>query len=708
MDKQAQRWAQATYASFRSSGGGSGGWRIGPTVDASAAELAWLQGQAPTRLEPIEAVDDFIGQDAVDQLPRRFEYAPAAVAGADAFLYSVPAGKDATGRPGNVFSHALFDREPSAPRGFAYPIELYEAQEWATPFRPNAVNAVVLPQHGEFSSTQLDSAMAWMMVDTMLGNRIGALYALQRGVEKGPVILLTQNTKEAAMWLYALSLTMSPTEARRVAFSTFERAETLMLRDHCISCVPVQDRARLRAACPIVDVNDSATFVPPETPWNQLTEAVFTPGCDAAAIRAALRRTDAHGAQLGVGLAALVLESPADYGPEARQLAASMGGVTSVKQASVFDNPLGLLGQFPTDISVQPGDAERFRVTLGTVLNLPLAEVYRGELYARWLEYGVRAGIVNAFDGSDPVIATVAAADALFGWLRGPANLRNFRCASLLRAAWQSRFHPQGPHGSEWLRAPGGTIHPQVAAQLGFAQASEQQLRLTDIAARVATNGLGAATPAEYATLFRGMMAMQQAAGYRIPCGGDQLSELWAKVGAGLRETGYQEWLARSDCDELLRVLSGPMYDVVPALLDPWVRGLLADFPPTLKHNPQARETLLRLVTVLLPFAQVAPLFSAHAATEAETCRLLVHALVSGVAWPDDAASDTEVQRVARVARQDYALASVDPASADVVLSNLAQLADSPLFPLSHTPRVRDAVASVATRIVHTQGDAPW
>lgn len=702
-----QRWAQATYASFGNSRASGGGWRIGPTRGTTEAEQTWLRKHAPTRLIPVESFDDFIGQDAIDQLPRRLEYWPQALGTTDAYLYSVAAGKDATGRPGNVFTHAVFDRDPGAPRACAYPIEWYGAPEWRTPFRFHAVNAVTLEHEGEFSHGPLDPELAWMMVDTMLGDRTGALYALQNAVASGgPVVLLTQNTQEAAFWLYALSLTMSPSEARRIGFSTFDRAESLITRPNCVSCVPVADRGRLRVNCPIVDVSDSAIGAAPVSAWNRLTAAVYGVGRDIAETMFELRRSDVHSGTLGAGLAATVLESPGRFAPEIVALAGTM---TDYRPVSVFDDPMCLLREFPADAVVRPGDRERLAEMLALLPQLSLDERTIGQLYALWLEYGVRAGIVSEAEVTASWAPRIAEVDQLFAWLRTPVDLEPFVCAPVFGAAWRCRFALSGTRARQWLGAPGATIHPVNSKQLGFSNAPEPQLRLTDIASRIHYSGPSAASLQEWAILFQEMTKLQRAHHYSIPLGGDELTELWRDVGEGLQETGYQTWFDEHQQGfELLRVISiaEPLRHIVLALQTPRVQRLLQHVPATLEHSREAQRALLRLAVILVPFSQLGKLFSYDAAEESAIRNLIIRALATGVSWEPgqwNAASASEF--VSETLWPDFHTVCTEPESVAAALLKLAELPDyySPM--LADVPQLRALLNELATLIVTRKGE---
>lgn len=320
------RWAHVTYASFRNSDG-RGGWHPGPSISADDADRQLVAEYAPTSLVPTQPFDDFIGSEEIDNLPRRFEYLP--LPGRGLFMQSVPAGKDATGRPGNVFTHAVIDREPNLPLSATYPINLYRSPDLRTPFRAARVNNITLdqelaePRPGPLA--ELD--MAWMVVRDMLGDRRGALHRLQDVLAAGEklAVLALDNTNEAAYWLQALSSTLSPLEARRVLrFSTFDRGGALPLTTpdpgtYPVLVVPTADREKLarREGVVLVDPADPGTFATqPESTWARLSTAVFDCGWSPQqvvegliSIEEALREVPG-GLRPGDGLAQLVTARP--------------------------------------------------------------------------------------------------------------------------------------------------------------------------------------------------------------------------------------------------------------------------------------------------------------------------------------------------------------------------------------------------------------
>ncbi|WP_156231841.1 GAP1-N2 domain-containing protein [Corynebacterium occultum] len=327
-------WTHVTYASFRNASG-QGGWRTGPSISAAEEHHQLVAEHAPTSLIPVQTFDDFIGSKAIAELPRRFEYQPLKKGAL--IMQSVPAGKDATGRPGNVFTHAVIDRDLDIPLKAQYPINFFRSPDLLTPFRATEVNAVSLepglaePRPGSKS----DLYASWMLVKELYGDRSGALHRLQDVLQAGKeqAVLLLEDPDQAAFWLMALSSTLTPAEARRLlSFSTFERAAALPTQDFRNGLLPVlvlpaQDKHQLvgRRGIQLIDPDDPATHTPELTgSWAQLTTGLLRSGLAGDELPAELMAANESARvtyRLGDGLARLVRKHAAKLPAELVKLA---------------------------------------------------------------------------------------------------------------------------------------------------------------------------------------------------------------------------------------------------------------------------------------------------------------------------------------------------------------------------------------------------
>ena len=334
------RWSHVTYASFKGTVG-RGGWKVGSwSTHATREDLQLIAEVAPTHIETVRTFDDFISSEEIEALPRRFEYRPLTEQ-RSLLMQSVPAGKDATGRPGNVFTHAVIDADLDSALQSSYPISVYRSADLLTPFRAAAVNTAELadglgePRPGPMA----DLTLSWMMVDSMFGDRRQHFHQLQDVLQAGEktAVLVLNNTNEAAYWIQALSSTLTPNEARRLLhYSTFERAATLPARDKSMELsslfvVPGSDRELL------VDRQDIIVIDPeqpvkagagPQGTWAQMTAELYTAGFDPDALVAGLINTNANLdadqrklARFGDGLARFIRGGDTTVGKPTRMIA---------------------------------------------------------------------------------------------------------------------------------------------------------------------------------------------------------------------------------------------------------------------------------------------------------------------------------------------------------------------------------------------------
>lgn len=111
------RYAQLTYTSY-DDGSGRGGWQVKQeTGGLDAVEQQSLTARILTRFDLLPVMPDFPTPEQTAARPARLSYAPLPAVGAGhaAYWHTVDAGRDASGRPGNVFAHVVLDRDVSAP-----------------------------------------------------------------------------------------------------------------------------------------------------------------------------------------------------------------------------------------------------------------------------------------------------------------------------------------------------------------------------------------------------------------------------------------------------------------------------------------------------------------------------------------------------------------------------------------------------------------
>lgn len=292
------RYSQLTYTSVDRTGfdRAGGGWQIQHTTgDLSAADTERLVAGVRTSFNPEPPLPEYPSPEQLESGPRRLAYRrwPDGAAG---YWHTVPAGTDATGRPGNVFAHVVLDRTPeTAPVG--RPIQRWRAPEWLRPYGAAAVGAATLPTQppGPGDTVTKDSVLDFAL-DTAtwrLGTLLGVLDAVAAALAGGPpVVLGVQSVDTAAQWIGLVSFLMSAGTAGTLNFSTFDRADQLGValesRQH-LTAVPVADLPVVPAGVLTIDEtailslgelggepHRTSTGQPIEvTPWSVLAQAAL-------------------------------------------------------------------------------------------------------------------------------------------------------------------------------------------------------------------------------------------------------------------------------------------------------------------------------------------------------------------------------------------------------------------------------------------------
>jgi hypothetical protein len=253
------RYGQLAYTSFDKPGS-AGGWQIKQVGGAlSADETQTLVSGVRTVFRPVEPLPTYPTPEQVERGPRRLAYrridAPTA-----GYWHTVPAGADSTGRPGNVFAHAVLDRDPDAgPRD--RPIQRWRSPQWLRPYGAAAVARAVLPDEapGPAQVVTKDSVAAFAL-DTStwrLATLFGLLDAVDGALHGGaPVVLGVESVDDAAQWIGLVSYLMSPGTAAWLNFSTFDRADQLSLARQShqhLTAVPVADLAAVPGGVVVID-----------------------------------------------------------------------------------------------------------------------------------------------------------------------------------------------------------------------------------------------------------------------------------------------------------------------------------------------------------------------------------------------------------------------------------------------------------------------
>jgi hypothetical protein len=259
------RYAQMSYTSFDTAGS-AGGWRVKQTAgDLADPDQTLLLSGVHTGLNPVEPIPLYPTLEQLQRIPRRLAYRRVNRDNA-CYWHSVPAGADHTGRPGNVFIHALLDRAAGEPDGLYRPIELWRSPRWLRPYGPTAVAHAELAADppGPGGIVTRDSVVEFAC-DTgtwRLATLFGLLDAVAAAIDGGPLVVLgVDSVDTAAHWIGLVSFLMSPGTARMLNFSTFDRAEQLgfaMRVGQHLSAVPRDDLVDAPAG--VVTIDETQTL----------------------------------------------------------------------------------------------------------------------------------------------------------------------------------------------------------------------------------------------------------------------------------------------------------------------------------------------------------------------------------------------------------------------------------------------------------------
>ncbi len=309
------RHGQLAYTSFDNPGS-VGGWQIKQISGAlSAAEAQTLVAGVRTAFDAVDPLPAYPIPEQLERGPRRLAYRRIDARSAG-YWHTVPAGSDNTGRPGNVFAHAVLDRDPdAAPRH--RPIQRWRSPQWLCPYGAAEVARAVLPDEapGPAAEVTKDSVVAFVL-DTStwrLATLFGLLDAVWAALDGGaPVVLGAESVDAAAQWIGLVSFLMSPGTAARLNFSTFDRADQLGLAlqgTQHLTAVPVVDLPRVPAGVVVIDETATLSLGELEgephrtatgqpiavTPWSAMAQVVML---ESRSARAVLDDIDRYAAQV--------------------------------------------------------------------------------------------------------------------------------------------------------------------------------------------------------------------------------------------------------------------------------------------------------------------------------------------------------------------------------------------------------------------------
>jgi hypothetical protein len=286
------RFGQLTFTSVDGLGRPGGGWQVMDSQGVTPEEGQALVRRVDALFRWPTEIPDFPTAAQREQLPHRLVYAQAGP-GTTAYWHTVPAGKDGSGRPGNVFAHIVLDRAPDDETVPLRPADLVLSHGWLRPFGPDEVRKAVLPplapQAGAATDKlgEVDRLRAIAERGALLQVLLDAVRAALDG--GAPVALGLSRPADALSWIAAVGRLMSPGRARGLTWSTLERAATLARAGVHLAVVPLADLGQVPAGSVVAlaedeqpvlgdrnqphrDLNGAPVAV---TPWSDLADVVL-------------------------------------------------------------------------------------------------------------------------------------------------------------------------------------------------------------------------------------------------------------------------------------------------------------------------------------------------------------------------------------------------------------------------------------------------
>lgn len=244
----------AAAFSFASFTRGQGGWQIGEKLGSlSEEQVRSLLEAVPTQLGDGTAIPSYPDRSQRARLVRRFAWLPAPWdPQLRVFFASVPAGPDATGRPGNVFTYVAVTADTRMP------VAALHSPDIPTPFGPRETEAARIPEWPDTPGPVAelvplfldgwedeDSPLPETFTEVSNARRRDMVDYLAAALGAGQSVVLAAPSAESTLWVAAVAAA-----GVDFCFSTIERTTSVadtLARGARLIIIPPQDLERVRA-----------------------------------------------------------------------------------------------------------------------------------------------------------------------------------------------------------------------------------------------------------------------------------------------------------------------------------------------------------------------------------------------------------------------------------------------------------------------------
>ena len=239
---------QLTYACFAAGEESAGGWGIGEKTGLNPEDVNLLEESAAAVFPEDGSMPRFPTAEQLAARARRLRF-KMLDDGRRFLWHSAAAGVDASGRPGNVFTHAVLLRQGDLPAKWI-PIHAWRSPSWSVPYGADEVKSAQLmdsfPEPGPLSDPQkiVDFLTADPGRAHIWGILLDALRQQQVGWG-GRIVVICDSADEAAGWVAAVTSVVIKAAARTLSFAIWEQAADLD-RTRNITRIVCVDRASIR------------------------------------------------------------------------------------------------------------------------------------------------------------------------------------------------------------------------------------------------------------------------------------------------------------------------------------------------------------------------------------------------------------------------------------------------------------------------------